>query len=107
MVNAVETLVGGVSGAAFGPIIDGITKTILNAAEFATSHTNVKSTLEALQSLPQQKAVQNTTLLVPDEELKHLKEKMEAGLNRVQELSEESVWNYCMRPFYTMELIVS
>lgn len=106
MVNAVETVVGGIAGAAFGPIIDGIMKMILNSTKFETCHTNVKSTLEALQPLLQQMAEQNTTLLVPEEELKRLKEEMEAGLNRVQELSElgECVWNYCLRPFYTMEL---
>ncbi|KAB2617902.1 serine/threonine-protein kinase Cx32 [Pyrus ussuriensis x Pyrus communis] len=46
----------------------------------------------------------NTTLHPQDEELKDLKEEMEAGVKRVQELSEQSALNFCMRAFYTVEL---
>ncbi|XP_050158833.1 uncharacterized protein LOC126632451 isoform X1 [Malus sylvestris] len=102
--NAVEIAVGGVAGAAFGSIFDGITEVLRNAAEFTTSHTNIKSTLEALQPLIREIEGKNNRLLLQDEELKDLKNEIEAGVKRVQEFSERSVWNYCKRPFYNMEL---
>ncbi|RXH91054.1 hypothetical protein DVH24_020077 [Malus domestica] len=60
--NAVEIAVGGVAGAAFGSIFDGITEVLRNAAEFTTSHTNIKSTLEALQPLIREIEGKNNSL---------------------------------------------
>ncbi|TQE07545.1 hypothetical protein C1H46_006865 [Malus baccata] len=102
--NAVEIAVGGVAGAAFGSIFDGITEVLRNAAEFTTSHANIKSTLEALQPLIREIEGKNKRLLLQDEELKDLKKEIEAGVKRVQELSKKSVWNYCKRPLYNMKL---
>lgn len=99
-----DIAIGGVSGAAFGSIFDGITEVLLNVTEFTTSHTNIKSMLEALQPLMKEIEGKNTTLHPQDEELKDLKEEMEAGVKRVQELSEQSALNFCMRAFYTVEL---
>ncbi|TQE07538.1 hypothetical protein C1H46_006858 [Malus baccata] len=104
MVNGVDIAVGGVSGAAFGWIFDGITEVFQNAAEYTASHTNIKSTLKALEPLVDEMKKKNTKLHLPDEELKGLKEEMEKDGKRLDELSEQSVRNYFMRPFDNMEL---